>query len=91
MASIPKDLDVEMSIELLGFIGLPLMQDTNNRNWKREMLFRILKGFDPNTACTNLTMFESKIAVWLNLPSFGDHKKINLTDYLNTLDPNFVV
>jgi hypothetical protein len=62
-------MKVELSIELLVLIGLPLMGCSGNplkydpeqdrhRPFLRELLLRILKGFDSRRACCNLSLIE---------------------------------
>lgn len=90
-----------MTIELLALVGLPLCgfrsrplvyyewEDSRDRSWNREMLLRILKGFDfgERRAAFSLSTLEQKIAVWLGggAFSFGEEKKIDLREHLKSL------
>jgi len=69
ITKVPKELTVELSIELLTLIGLPLMgfcgkplsyvkDEDTCRSFTRELLLRILKGFDQRRASSNLSLFE---------------------------------
>jgi hypothetical protein len=72
LSKIPREVTITMSLELLALVGLPLLgwlslplrysryEDTN-RSWHRELLLRILKGFDidKSYASSNLSQLET--------------------------------
>lgn len=67
----------------MGFRGNPLQydkQEDKNRSFSRELLLRILKGFDKRRASINLSEIEQRVSIWLESESFliGDQKTIDL-------------